>query len=375
MALREKGDRFEGSGQIAWTDDSGRAAGLEFIQLKSESRQQIRRWIALSDSTRSALAEATPTARATQLAEPSPSEEHLVSTTVASGTPSPTVEEPVTSLEEEQLLDPVLSERATTPADQPYEPWKTYQLSSEAQSILSPREELREPWRKKYGTPDQDLEVGRQGLRRFIRMALVALVVGAGVVFLLSDTADLHQTLLALRTVVPAALWPSEEAVQPAVVPTGVQARAQPAPRRRGTVKARRGLVTEPSSSSPGTVTLLEEAKPVSRTPSAWHIQVVEQNNERRTVRLRGGPIVRLREWTTSGEVRTPGGARPSVTASAQKPAPAAASEAPLTDGAQAPSGRLTESRPMPDYPPLRSEEHTSELQSLTNLVCRLLLH
>src|SRR5258706_1043291 len=36
--------------------------------------------------------------------------------------------------------------------------------------------------------------------------------------------------------------------------------------------------------------------------------------------------------------------------------------------------GRRREPAPAPRWQPARSEEHTSELQSLTNLVCRLLL-
>jgi TonB family protein len=352
MALSGKGDRFEASGQIAWTDDLGRAAGLEFIHLKNESRQQIRQWIALNDSTGSALAEATPKARATQLEEPSPSQEHPVSTTVASSTLSSTVEEPLAPLAEALRSDPVLSERATPPADQPYEPWKTYQVPSETQP-----EELREPWRKKYGTPDPPAEDARQQVvRRFILVAMAGLVLGAWVVFLLSNPGDVRQTFVGLRTMVAAALWPSE-AAQPA--PAEIQPPSSPpAPRRRGTAKVRRGPVALPHSSSPETLALLNEAKPPSKTPSAWHIQVIEQNNERRSIRLRGGPIVRLKEWTTSGEARAPSDARPTATASAQEPAPAAASEAPATSGAQAVSGGLPENRPMPDYPGLALEKN-----------------
>ena len=194
-------------------------------------------------------------------------------------------------------------------------------------------------------------------VRRFITVASAGLVVGAWVVFMLSDPGDLRQTFVGLRTMVTAALWPSEEAAQPAA-PVEVQPGPLPAPRRRSTAKVRRGPVAVPHSSSPGTVALLEQVKPPSKTPSAWHIQVIEHNNERRSVRLRGGPIVRLREWTTSGEARAPSDARPTVTASAQEPAPAAASEAPVTAGAQPVSRGLPERRPMPDYPPLALEKN-----------------
>jgi periplasmic protein TonB len=371
MTLHGKGDRFEASGQIAWTDDSGRAAGLEFIQLKNESRQQIRRWIALSDSTGSALPEATPAPPATPLKEPSSSEEHLVSTTVASSTLGPTVEEPLPPPEEAQRFDPVLSERATSAADQPYEPWNTYQLSSETQSALSPREELREPWRKKYGTPDQAAKVGwQQVVRRFIPVVLAGLLVGAWVVFMLSNPGGLRQTFVGLRTMVTAALWPSEEAVQPAA-PVEAQPGPLRAPRRRGTAKVRRGPVAVPHSSSPGTAALLDEAKPPSKTPSGWHIHVIEQNNEKRSVRLRGGPIIRLREWATSGEPRASSDARPTMTASAQAPAPAAASEAPVTADAPPVSGGLRESRPMPDYPPLALEKNLQGRVVLRALIGR----
>src|SRR5438046_4856909 len=44
------------------------------------------------------------------------------------------------------------------------------------------------------------------------------------------------------------------------------------------------------------------------------------------------------------------------------------------TSTGRATSGRTSGSSTSSSAPPSRSEEHTSELQSLTNLVCRLLL-
>src|SRR5438046_9603812 len=72
---------------------------------------------------------------------------------------------------------------------------------------------------------------------------------------------------------------------------------------------------------------------------------------------------------TTDRGKPTPGGRpRPGVTAA--PPGPAGLSPSPFERGRGKPGGRP----PFPGATASRSEEHTSELQSLTNLVCRLLL-
>src|SRR5437016_12089505 len=86
---------------------------------------------------------------------------------------------------------------------------------------------------------------------------------------------------------------------------------------------------------------------------------------------IRRPPRSTLFPYTTLFRSRSRRGRAASASA---PPDPARSATAPTEDGrVPRPRGRGPRSGPTP-FPAARSEEHTSELQSLTNLVCRLLL-
>src|SRR6267154_4904091 len=76
-------DSFQAVGDIRWTRDFERTAGVEFVTLPEQSRQQIRKWLSLDTSSVSisaiAITESPATAQVREPAEalPAPrSEEH-----------------------------------------------------------------------------------------------------------------------------------------------------------------------------------------------------------------------------------------------------------------------------------------------------------
>src|SRR5262249_5234966 len=172
-----------------------------------------------------------------------------------------------------------------------------------SQPALFPPGELRETWQEKHATPDkpaQDFERRRRFARMAASVALIALVFCGLAALFLSWLGSSRETATDERE--PTVREPpTTDAAQP---PLPATSRAKSVPRRRtqagGSLANIAGPSTPIARESRGKV-----SSPAKRS-GPWQLQVVDLSNQQRSLTLRGGPIVRLRSWATSGRDGVP---------------------------------------------------------------------
>jgi TonB family protein len=355
-----KKDPIEASGQIAWTDDSRRGAGVRFTDLSDASQEKIKKWLAKSDPARATEQEqlASEPAR-TESTPPMPlpaqeGEEVAGNQVAVSSVPDPNFEgqpeEPVGAFEHADQFDSEAPKPEAAPSEEPYEPWKTYTADSESQSALFQPGELRETWQEKHATPDkagQDFERRRKFARMAAPIALIVLLFCGSAALFLSWLGRSRETPTEEREPIAGEPSPSETA-QPRL------AARPPAktsvPRRRAPAKAQPANIAGPPT--PIVTDLRGQASSPTKRSAPWQLQIVDLSNQQHSLTLRGGPIVRLRSWPTSGQVPVPQVGPATRVGQTPRSASVEGSMAPLGGASPKVSGGEPEQHLMPDYPP-----------------------
>jgi protein TonB len=356
-----KKDRIEASGQIAWTDESRTGAGVRFTDLSDASHQQINNWLARNGPARATEQEqpATELARTeTTPPKPPPAQERaevagsqVAVWSVPDSTFEDQPEESAGASQQAVQFDSAAPKTEAVPSKEPYGPWETYLADSESQSAMFQPRELRETWPKKHATPgqaDQDFERRRKFVRMAISVALIVLVFCGSAALFLSWPGRSRETLTEQRELIASEPSPSETPQLPlAATPS---AKARPIPVRRWPPKVQPANIAGPSI--PIVTDSRGHASPPKKGSAPWQLQVVDLSNQQHFLTLRGGPIVRLRSWTTSGRVPVLRDGPTTRVDQIPRSASVEASMAPLSGAAPKISGGEPEQHLMPDYPP-----------------------
>jgi TonB family protein len=355
-----KKDPIEASGQIVWTDDSRRGAGVRFTDLSDASQEQIKKWLARNDPARATEQEqpAVEPAR-TETTPPMPlpaqEREEVADNQIAvSSVPDPTFEdqpeEPGGAFENTVQLDSAAPKTKAVPSEEPYEPWKTYTADSESQSALFQPGELRETWQEKHATPDkagQDFARRRKFARMAASVALIVLVFCGSAALFLSWQGGSRETPTDEREPIAGEPSPSETDQPPLAAKPLAKTSTS---RRRAPAKVQPANIAGPST--PIITDPHGQASSPTKRSAPWQLQVVDLSNQQHSLTLRGGPIVRLRSWATSGRVHVPRVGTSTRADQTPRSTSVEGSMAPLGGAAPKASGGEPEQHLMPDYPP-----------------------
>ncbi len=352
--------RIEATGQVAWVDESGRAGGVRFVHLPERSHRQVKQWLAQNSPTSDIQEEEPATRREAIEAEPPTSA--AAQRDVTHWVPSWAADEPIAQ-EQNQVpvssysfagpprLDSAQSGTASPASEYTYVPETDDEAVKEDRPVPLQPSELREPWLRyysQYPIPSHDPQRRHKLIVRVAAGGVIVLALIISAALLHPHRKRVGELFGELRQLVVGEIFPSE-ADQPPDATTGT-AKSRLHRRRPGKTKGQ--LAGGGEFSGPGAAGLPRDESTPSK-PNASQLEVLEMSGQRRVVELRRGPILRLRDWTTTARIQAR--RRDSTEAHATSPESVSAGSlaAPERGGSQEISGKVPEQHEMPTYPVL----------------------
>jgi TonB family protein len=334
FSLLGKNNRIETCGQIAWVDESATGGAVRFLDLPESARKQIRQWMPHN----------APTAGIQQEAIATQSE----ATESESYQSSPAHREATSWVPSWAETDATTQEKPRVPPASPYAGTDAFGFTAsgnyqakESQAVLSQPVDpwLKDEWKAK--SPAREPKVRRQLVQGTIAGCLVVLILIAGLILYRSQRERIGDLVGDIRrTIVGESAPPETSEPAPATVSS-----TKPRPRPRSRSKDQ--LTEEGRASS---------ASAPSRKSRPSQLEVLESNNQRRLIKMRGGPIVRVKDWSTGGRVRVQ--TEDLATTGAPASAPLATTPAQRAARSQAISGGLLQVQEMPEYPELAMQNN-----------------
>ncbi len=361
LPLYGKSLRIEASGQVAWVDESGRAGGVRFVDLPERSHRQVKQWLVQNSPTSDIQQEELATRP--EAIEPEPLTSAAAQRDVTHWAPSWAADEPIAqgqnqipisssySFADTSRLDSAQSGTASPASEYTYVPETDDEAVTEEQLVPSQPSELREPWLRYYSqspilSPDPHrrrkliLGVAAGGVM------VVALIVSAALLY--PRRGHFGELFGELRQLIVGEIFPSE-ADQPPDATTGISKsklhRRRPEKRKGQSA----GGGEPPGLSAAG----LPRDKSTPSRPNASQLEVLEMSGQRRVVELRGGPVLRLRDWTTTARIQVRRGDSTEASATSPESVSAGSLAGPERSGLQEISGKIPEQHEMPTYPVL----------------------
>ncbi len=224
------------------------------------------------------------------------------------------------------------------------------EAGSESSPVLSQPEELRDPWLNFQAAPESgpgDRLRRRKWIRRGIASGVIVVTLVASVILFRPHRARIAGLLGQLKDLAVGEASTSD-AGQPPEVATS---------RSKSTLRARRprqandelgggNEASTPSAASPS-------GEGTTPPPSPLQLEVLESNNQRRLVRLRSGPVLKLRYRAPTGQVQIHWDDTSTAYSPSLESTSLATPGAPGVGDSQEISGGGLEHQEMPAYPPL----------------------
>jgi len=335
FSLLGKNNRIQTFGQIVWVDEWGTGGAVRFLDLPESARKRIRQWMPHNAPTGGIQEEAIATqsdATETESYESSPARREATSWAPSWGeTHAPVEEKP-----EVPPPHPYAgTDRFTFSASGDYEAKESQAVPSQPGVPIDPW--LKDEWRTK--SPAREPQLRRQLIQGIIAGCLVVLILIAGLVLYRSQRERVGDLLGDLKRTIVGESAPSETS-EPA--PATVSS-TKPRPRPRSRLK------DQPTEGGRALSAPSKRSRPSQ-------LEVLESNNQRRLIKMQGGPIVRIKDWSTGGRVRV----QTEDLATAGAPASAALATPPAQGavGSQAISGGFLQVQEMPEYPELAMQSN-----------------
>ena len=223
---------------------------------------------------------------------------------------------------------------------------------TESSPVLSQPDEFAEPWLKTQAMSDtalRDRLRRRNLIRKGIASGFIVVAIVASVILLRAHRARIAELLGELKNLAVA-----ETSTSDVGQPSEVDARpGKSTLRTHRPRQAKNELGGGSQSSTPSAASPSIEASTPAPQPKALQLEVLESNNQRRRIQLRGGPVLKLGSPATTGQVQVRGDdVTPAYSPSAESVS-LAPSGAPKEGGSQEISGGGVERQEMPTYPPL----------------------
>ncbi len=314
FSLLGKNNRIETSAQIAWIDGARTGGGVRFIDLPESSHQQIQQWLANNAPAGSLAPEAVATRPEATEAESRESPPAQKETT--RWAPSWAITEPIV---EEQPRAPVASsyadthpftfassDTATPASDDTFKRQEEQESVREFRPVLSQPGETREPWLKDEPEPEEptrDPKLRRKLIIRAAAACIIVLALIVGGVLYRSHQERVGDLFADVKRLITGDSSPSDTELPP---PTTTSSS-----KRKFRLRSRGQLKSQPAAEggafSPPAAGLEGGASMAAKPSRPLQLQVQEMNNQRRFIELRGGPVIRLKDWGNGALVQVSG--------------------------------------------------------------------